>query len=103
MLYEIRYLISTHRSLQDPYLFCSLSCKVGLTSKLNLLTDPLGVLPSLIYLTLLSLSQISHIVKLEGGISRHLYECEFLPLESCEGIDDAQMMPDSVLETQFQV
>ncbi|KAF5203987.1 Platz transcription factor family protein [Thalictrum thalictroides] len=55
------------RSLQDPNLFCSLACKVA------------------------------HLVKSEGGISRHLYECEFLPLS--EGLDDGQMTPDSVLES----
>ncbi|XP_042504236.1 protein RGF1 INDUCIBLE TRANSCRIPTION FACTOR 1 [Macadamia integrifolia] len=62
------------RSLQDPYLFCSLACKVR------------------------------QLVRTEGGISKYLYECEYLPLpegtkgESCD-LDDGQMTPDSVLES----
>ncbi|OVA05810.1 zinc finger protein [Macleaya cordata] len=63
------------RSLQDPYLFCSLACKVH------------------------------HLVRTEGGVSNYLYECEFLPLsegpkgESFCDFDDGQMTPDSVLES----
>ncbi|KAF9613969.1 hypothetical protein IFM89_014162, partial [Coptis chinensis] len=60
------------RSLQDPYRFCSLACKV------------------------------SHLVKREGGVARHLYECEYLPLSEEESLCDndvEQMTPDSVLES----
>lgn len=56
------------RSLQDPYLFCSVSCK------------------------------IDYLVKTQGGVSRHLLECNFLQLPE-PGWDDGLMMtPDSVLE-----
>ncbi|KAK9273933.1 hypothetical protein L1049_018745 [Liquidambar formosana] len=57
------------RSLQDPYLFCSLSCK------------------------------IDHILRTEGGLSNYLYKCEFLQLSEpgCE-LEDGQMTPESVLE-----
>ncbi|KAF8413010.1 hypothetical protein HHK36_000983 [Tetracentron sinense] len=62
------------RSLQDPYLFCSLACKVH------------------------------HLVRSEGGLSKYLYECEFLRLQGGKGesfceFDDEQMTPDSVLES----
>ncbi|KAJ4952650.1 hypothetical protein NE237_029482 [Protea cynaroides] len=62
------------RSLQDPYLFCSVPCKVH------------------------------HLVRTEGGLLKYLYECEFLPLpegvkgESCD-LDDGQLTPESVLES----
>ncbi|KAI3986428.1 hypothetical protein MKX01_037710 [Papaver californicum] len=61
------------RSLQERYLFCSLYCKV------------------------------QHLIRLEGGVSRYLYECDFLPLS--KGDDDqfdyenGTMTPDSVLES----
>ncbi|KAF6144494.1 hypothetical protein GIB67_013138, partial [Kingdonia uniflora] len=63
------------RSLQDPYLFCSLCCKV------------------------------QHLVKSKEGISKYLYECEFLPLsegtkgETSFDIEDGQLTPDSILES----
>ncbi|KAG6593617.1 hypothetical protein SDJN03_13093, partial [Cucurbita argyrosperma subsp. sororia] len=56
------------RSLQDPYLFCSLSCK------------------------------IDYLVKAQGGVSRHLLECNFLPLPEPVWDDGMIMTPDSVLE-----
>ncbi|RZC63818.1 hypothetical protein C5167_025565 [Papaver somniferum] len=65
-----------YRSLQERYFFCSLYCKV------------------------------QHLVKLEGGVSRYLYECDFLPLSEEEGkeedefdYDNGMMTPDSVLES----
>ncbi|MCL7042833.1 hypothetical protein MKW94_003118 [Papaver nudicaule] len=72
--------ISCDRSLRERYLFCSLNCKV------------------------------QHLIRLEGGVSRYLYQCDFLPLSSeggGKGDDDefdfdfeknnGQMTPDSIL------
>lgn len=56
------------RSLQDPYKFCSLSCKV------------------------------SHLVKTFGSLSGYLLECNTMPPLSDSGLDDGLMTPDSVLE-----
>lgn len=57
------------RSLQDPYLFCSLSCKVD------------------------------YIIRTESGLSEYLYDCEVLQLpEPGYEIEDGQMTPDSILE-----
>ncbi|CAA7391665.1 unnamed protein product [Spirodela intermedia] len=62
--------ISCDRSLQEPYLFCCLSCKV------------------------------KHLMKTEGALSKHLYQCDFLPLpNSCELDMDGQLTPDSVLDS----
>ncbi|MQM22112.1 hypothetical protein Taro_055160 [Colocasia esculenta] len=62
--------ITCDRSLQEPYLFCCLSCKV------------------------------KHLLKTEGALSRHLYECDFLPLpNSCDLDMDGQLTPDSVLDS----
>ncbi|KAI3844288.1 hypothetical protein MKW92_023035 [Papaver armeniacum] len=66
-----------YRSLQERYFFCSLYCKV------------------------------QHLVKLEGGVSRYLYECDFLPLSEEEeakeddefDYDNGMMTPDTVLES----
>ncbi|KAF8012920.1 hypothetical protein BT93_I0934 [Corymbia citriodora subsp. variegata] len=55
------------RSLQDPFLFCSLYCK------------------------------IDYLLRTEGGLSKYLLECNFLPLPE-PGLDDGLMTPDSVLE-----
>ncbi|XP_021889552.1 uncharacterized protein LOC110808374 [Carica papaya] len=55
------------RSLQDPYLFCSLSCK------------------------------INYLVRTQGGVSKFLFDCKFLPLPE-QGLDDGLMTPESVLE-----
>ncbi|XP_057440501.1 protein RGF1 INDUCIBLE TRANSCRIPTION FACTOR 1 [Lotus japonicus] len=56
------------RSLQDPYQFCSLSCK------------------------------INHLVKTAAGsISGHLFECNYMALPET-GSDDGLMTPDTVLE-----
>ncbi|KAK6260834.1 hypothetical protein SCA6_015308 [Theobroma cacao] len=60
------------RSLQDPYLFCSLSCKV----------------PSFF---------INYLLRTEDGLSKFLFECNFLPLPEA-GLDDGLVTPDSVLE-----
>lgn len=59
------------RSLQDPYLFCSIACKV------------------------------QHLLKTEGGLSKYLYECEFLALGDggCYELEDGQMTPDSILDS----
>ncbi|XP_058086387.1 protein RGF1 INDUCIBLE TRANSCRIPTION FACTOR 1-like [Magnolia sinica] len=59
------------RSLQDPYIFCSLACKVH------------------------------YLVKKEGGLSKYLYECEFLPLREsgCYEFENGQMTPDSILDS----
>ncbi|XP_068635633.1 protein RGF1 INDUCIBLE TRANSCRIPTION FACTOR 1-like [Aristolochia californica] len=64
------------RSLQDPYVFCSVACKV------------------------------KHLIKSEGGISKYLYDCQFLPLpdgargdSSYYELEDGQMTPDSILES----
>ncbi|XVF33524.1 hypothetical protein REPUB_Repub17cG0176100 [Reevesia pubescens] len=59
------------RSLQDPYLFCSLSCKVN------------------------------YLLRAEDGLSKFLFECNFLPLPEAGlgmGLDDGLVTPDSVLE-----
>ncbi|KAL4180514.1 hypothetical protein AMTRI_Chr13g92470 [Amborella trichopoda] len=57
------------RSLQDPYHFCSLSCKV------------------------------SYLLRYEGCVSRYLYECEYLPLSDfVKEMEDGQMTPISVLD-----
>ncbi|KAK8612070.1 hypothetical protein V6N13_132103 [Hibiscus sabdariffa] len=55
------------RSLQDPYLFCSLSCKVN------------------------------YLLRTEDGVSKFLFECNFLPLPEA-GSEDGLVTPDSVLE-----
>ncbi|KAK8498522.1 hypothetical protein V6N11_013651 [Hibiscus sabdariffa] len=55
------------RSLQDPYLFCSLSCKVN------------------------------YMLRTEDGVSRFLFECNFLPLPEAAS-EDGLVTPDSVLE-----
>eukprot|EP00261_Vitis_vinifera_P028213 XP_010662296.1 PREDICTED: uncharacterized protein LOC100852507 [Vitis vinifera] len=63
------------RSLQDPYLFCSLACKVH------------------------------HTVNVKGGATKHLHNFEFLPLpdrargEAFSELDDRQMTPESVLDS----
>ncbi|KAK2979969.1 hypothetical protein RJ640_006777 [Escallonia rubra] len=59
--------ITCGRGLQDPYFFCSLSCK------------------------------LQHILRTEGEISEHLYECEVLTLPE-PVFDDGTTTPDSVLE-----
>ncbi|KAJ8643053.1 hypothetical protein MRB53_004801 [Persea americana] len=61
------------RSLQQPYHFCSLACKV------------------------------EYLVQYEGCISRYLYDCEYLPLSDIgsphlETLEDGQMTPSSVLD-----
>ncbi|CAL5340226.1 unnamed protein product [Camellia sinensis] len=57
------------RGLQDPYIFCSLSCK------------------------------LRHILRTESSslLSKYIFECEYLTLSE-PGFDDGQMTPDSVLE-----
>ncbi|KAG9452393.1 hypothetical protein H6P81_005297 [Aristolochia fimbriata] len=65
------------RSLQDPYVFCSVACKV------------------------------KHLIKREGGISKYLYDCQFLPLpdgargdsSSYYELEEGQMTPESILES----
>ncbi|XP_050238603.1 protein RGF1 INDUCIBLE TRANSCRIPTION FACTOR 1 [Mercurialis annua] len=58
------------RSLQDPYLFCSLSCKVD------------------------------HVVRRKGaiGLSNFLFDCKFLSLPEPGSSEDGLMTPDTVLE-----
>ncbi|KAA3469412.1 PLATZ domain-containing protein [Gossypium australe] len=56
------------RSLQDPYLFCSLSCKVN------------------------------DLLRTEDGVSKFLFECNFLPLPEAGSEDYGLVTPDSVLE-----
>ncbi|XP_034675860.1 uncharacterized protein LOC117906777 [Vitis riparia] len=63
------------RSLQDPYLFCSLACKVH------------------------------HTMNVKGSATKHLHNFEFLPLpdrargETFSELDDRQMTPESVLDS----
>ncbi|XP_031502941.1 protein RGF1 INDUCIBLE TRANSCRIPTION FACTOR 1-like [Nymphaea colorata] len=62
------------RSLQEPFLFCSLACKVH------------------------------HLLRSEGSLSKYLYDCDYLPLQEGfrgegDDLDDGQMTPDSVLDT----
>ncbi|PSS24141.1 Protein of unknown function DUF597 protein, partial [Actinidia chinensis var. chinensis] len=60
--------ISCYRGLQDPYLFCSLSCK------------------------------LQHILGTDGKmLSKYIFECKYMTLPE-PGLDDGQMTPDSVLE-----
>ncbi|KAL6007898.1 hypothetical protein ACLOJK_033403 [Asimina triloba] len=87
--------ITCERSLQDPYLFCSLACK-HLPQYLAL-TD-LPPLPLLL--------QLQHLMTKGGGLSKYLRDCEFLPLPEgvkgesfCCDLDDGQMTPDSILES----
>ncbi|XP_058069071.1 protein RGF1 INDUCIBLE TRANSCRIPTION FACTOR 1-like [Magnolia sinica] len=64
------------RSLQHPYQFCSLACKV------------------------------ESLVRYEGSISRYLYDCDYMPLsdfgctqiEELKELEDGQMTPSSVLD-----
>ncbi|XP_004514208.1 protein RGF1 INDUCIBLE TRANSCRIPTION FACTOR 1 [Cicer arietinum] len=56
------------RTLQDPYHYCSLSCKV------------------------------SHLVKTLGSLSGYLFECNYMPLSDSGLDDGLIMTPDSVLE-----
>ncbi|KAF5952900.1 hypothetical protein HYC85_010844 [Camellia sinensis] len=81
------------RGLQDPYLFCSLSCKVY---------SPVSLLP-IFHFHLFSsgflffFSQIQHILRTEGKLSSYIFECLYLTLPE-SGFDDGQMTPDTVLE-----
>ncbi|XP_078448109.1 PLATZ transcription factor family protein [Wolffia australiana] len=62
--------ITCDRSLQEPFIFCCLSCKVK-------------------YLT-----------KTEGAMAKNLFRCDFLPLPNSSELDeDGQMTPDSVLDS----
>ncbi|KAJ4727167.1 PLATZ transcription factor family protein [Melia azedarach] len=55
------------RSLQDAYLFCSLSCK------------------------------ISYLIRIQGGLSKFIFECKFLALPD-SSFDNSLTTPDTVLE-----
>ncbi|ESR58544.1 b box-type domain-containing protein [Citrus sinensis] len=55
------------RSLQDSYLFCCLSCK------------------------------IDYLIRIEGGLSKFFFECNFLPLPE-SSFENGLMTPDSILE-----
>ncbi|KAG6485560.1 hypothetical protein ZIOFF_054120 [Zingiber officinale] len=61
--------LSCYRPLQDPYLFCSLACKV------------------------------KELLQNEGGLWKELRECEYLPLPSSCDLDEGQLTPDSILES----
>ncbi|WOL10147.1 hypothetical protein Cni_G18901 [Canna indica] len=61
--------LSCYRPLQDPYLFCSLACKV------------------------------KELLRSEGGLWKELRECEYLPLPSSCELDEGQLTPDSILES----
>ncbi|KAL6004942.1 hypothetical protein ACLOJK_005500 [Asimina triloba] len=102
------------RSLQDPYIFCSLACKVsnlefhissfslGSSSKFSVAnSEPLIFLTRVSSSPLQSQSQVQHLVKRDGGLSKYLYECEFLPFgdSTCYELEDGQMTPDSILDS----
>lgn len=63
---------SCQRTLQEPYQFCSLACKVR------------------------------HAVDMERPVSRYIYDCECLqPLDlGCANLEESQMTPSSVLDAE---
>ncbi|PPS05260.1 hypothetical protein GOBAR_AA15406 [Gossypium barbadense] len=114
------------RSLQDPYLFCSLSCKlfssyvprwlqVLLTEKffnaciihedarkneknIYCLDCCISICPHcLAPHSSHRLLQIDYLSRTEDGLSKFLFECNYLPLPD-SGLDDGLVTPDSVLE-----
>lgn len=97
------------RSLQDPYLYCSISCKVLLNYSKNTaqifipISQCLWILshtlfnsgPCLNWVSLIF--QIDHLTRTEGGLSEYLRQCKFMALPD-PGLDDGVLTPDSVLE-----
>lgn len=85
------------RGLQDPYVYCSLSCKV-LTHFLSLthFIFPLFLISPFSFLFFLF--QLQHILSTDPTrISDYIFNCEHLTLPE-PGLDDGQMTPESVLE-----
>ncbi|XP_017644728.1 protein RGF1 INDUCIBLE TRANSCRIPTION FACTOR 1-like isoform X1 [Gossypium arboreum] len=83
------------RCLQHPYLFCSLSCKVSFLPHNHHLPIPFFDSPH--FLIHFTYPQIDNLLRTEYGLSKFLYDCNYLPLPDV-GLDDGLVTPEWVLE-----